>query len=385
MVLLGPSNIPIWNQVKHILITILILLLSFPLFGQSSKPLGIVLPPILMGNLSNIQIQFLLKTLDEELSKSFDISTPPQNKSGECLVGCDVFRLRIFEKDGEILLSLRRMGESYSKIETKICERCKTIELNEKLKKMIEKLARGKKGKTILAEKKGQKKVLFLRLVKGEFRWYEDGNEDKDAKYEGEIENGLAHGRGTFTWPDGNKYEGEWKNGDQNGQGTLTLTSGNKYEGWFKDWRYHNRGVFTWSNGDKYEGEFKKGEKHGQGIYIQPEGRKYVGEYKNGLKNGLGTLTYGKGKWEGDKYVGEFKGGKKNGQGILTYSNGDQYLGEFKDGLKNGLGTLTYGKGELEVEKYEGEWKSGKFHGQGTQIFHDGRKYVGEFKDGYKN
>ena len=285
---MGQSNIPIWNQVKHILITILILLLSFPLFGQSSKPLGIVLPPILMGNLSNIQIQFLLKTLDEELSKSFDISTPPQNKSGECLVGCDVFRLRIFEKDGEILLSLRRMGESYSKIETNICERCKTIELNEKLKKLIEKLARGKKGKTILAEKKGQKKVLFLRLVKGEFRWYEDGDEDKDAKYEGEIENGLAHGRGTFTWPDGNKYEGEWKNGDQNGQGTLTLTSGNKYEGWFKDWRYHNRGVFTWSNGDKYEGEFKKGEKHGQGIYIQPEGRKYVGEYKNGLKNGLG-------------------------------------------------------------------------------------------------
>ena len=94
---------------KHILITILILLLSFPLFGQSSKPLGIVLPPILMGNLSNIQIQFLLKTLDEELSKSFDISTPPQNKSGECLVGCDVFRLRIFEKDGEILLSLSWM------------------------------------------------------------------------------------------------------------------------------------------------------------------------------------------------------------------------------------------------------------------------------------
>ena len=37
MVLLGPSNIPIWNQVKHILITILILLLSSPVIGDNHK------------------------------------------------------------------------------------------------------------------------------------------------------------------------------------------------------------------------------------------------------------------------------------------------------------------------------------------------------------
>ena len=82
MVLLGPSNIPIWNQVKDILITILILLLSFPLFGQSSKPLGVVLPPIFMGNLSKIQIQFLLETLDDDAYKKIkDIIENQVNES----------------------------------------------------------------------------------------------------------------------------------------------------------------------------------------------------------------------------------------------------------------------------------------------------------------
>ena len=279
MLLLGPSNIPIWKQVKHILITILILLLSFPLFGQSSQPLGIVLPPILMGNLSNIQIQFLLKTLDEELSKSFDISTPPQNKSGECLVGCDVFRLRIFEKEGEILLSLRRMGESYSKIETKICERCKTIELNENLKKLIEKLTRGKKVKTILAEKKGQKKVLFLRLVSGKFRWFKDGDEYKDGKYVGEIENGKPNGQGVINYTyNGEKYEGEWKKGMYNGYGTNTFINGTKFIGEFTSHIKNGFGIIIYRDGRKSEGEWKYA-KRWNGIDYDKDGnviRKFV-------------------------------------------------------------------------------------------------------------
>ena len=36
-------------------------------------------------------------------------------------------------------------------------------------------------------------------MVDGEFKWYKDGDEKNDAKYFGEIKNGLAHGEGIAT------------------------------------------------------------------------------------------------------------------------------------------------------------------------------------------
>ena len=59
---------------KHLLIILSILLLSSPVIGQSSKPLGVVLPPTVMGNVSDSRKQILLNTLDEEVSKYFDVS-----------------------------------------------------------------------------------------------------------------------------------------------------------------------------------------------------------------------------------------------------------------------------------------------------------------------
>ena len=34
---------------------------------------------------------------------------------------------------------------------------------------------------------------------------------ENKGKYEGETNNGLKEGKGTYTWPNGNKYIGEWK------------------------------------------------------------------------------------------------------------------------------------------------------------------------------
>ena len=331
-----------------------------------------------MGNVSDTQKQFLLKTLDDELSKYFDVSPPPQIESGDCLVGCDVFQLQIVEEDGDTQLSLRWMTENYRRIETKLCGRCKTIELDVKLRELVEKLVGRKKVETVVVVEKRRKGVLFLRLMNSEFGWFEDGDDDKEGKYVGEIENGEPSGQGTFTWSDGEKYVGEWKDGRKSGQGTLTLSSGNKFEGEFKDGKYHGQGTFTWSDGDKYVGEFKDGKQHGQGTYIKPEGRKYVGEWKDGLKNGQGTLTYGKGKWEGDKYIGEFKNGKKDGQGTYTFSDGRKYVGELKNGKQHGQGIFTTPSGN----KYVGEFKDGKQHGKGTLTSRFEKEYIGEFKEG---
>jgi len=68
--------------------------------------------------------------------------------------------------------------------------------------------------------------ILFLRVKNGEQKWFENGNEDSDGKYIGEIKNGKPNGTGTITSPDGKKYEGEFKDGKEHGQGILTIPDG---------------------------------------------------------------------------------------------------------------------------------------------------------------
>ena len=175
---------------KHLLILISILLLSFPLFGQSSKPLGVVLPPTVMGNVSNSRKQILLNTMDEEVSKYFDVSPPPQIESGELPVVSDVFQLQIVEEDGDTQLSVRWMSGNERKIETILCGGCKTIELNGNLKELVEKLFGKKKVEPVVEEEKRGMVVLFLRKENGKQGWFWEGDENKDTKYVGEIEKG---------------------------------------------------------------------------------------------------------------------------------------------------------------------------------------------------
>jgi len=78
----SPKTKQLGTQVKHLLIILSILLLSSPVFGQS-KPLGVVLPPTVMGNVSNSRKQILLKTLDDELSQYFGVSPLTNVSSGK--------------------------------------------------------------------------------------------------------------------------------------------------------------------------------------------------------------------------------------------------------------------------------------------------------------
>ena len=126
--------------------------------------------------------------------------------------------------------------------------------------------------------------ILFIREVNGELRWVEDGDEKKDGKYVGEIENGLPNGKGRITFSSGSKYVGEWENGMQNGQGTYIYGKGrwegDKYEGGWKDGVMNGQGTFTFHDGGKYEGEFKDDKRNGQGTYTYPDGYNSVGEWR---------------------------------------------------------------------------------------------------------
>ena len=77
--------------------------------------------------------------------------------------------------------------------------------------------------------------VLFFKKVNGELGYHENGEEDKDRKYVGEIENGLPNGQGTYTNLNGYKYVGEFKDGGRHGKGTYTWSNGRMYVGEFKD------------------------------------------------------------------------------------------------------------------------------------------------------
>ena len=99
-------------------------------------------------------------------------------------------------------------------------------------------------------------RIIFLKRknVNGESKWFEDGDEENDGKYVGEIENGKPNGTGSITFPDGTMYVGKWKDGKRHGKGTYTNPDGEKYEREFKDGEENGQGIHTWINGDKYEG-----------------------------------------------------------------------------------------------------------------------------------
>ena len=50
----------------------------------------------------------------------------------------------------------------------------------------------------------------------------------KSGNYIGEIENGVPNGIGALTYPGAHMSEGEWNDGVKHGQGTFTFSDGGK-------------------------------------------------------------------------------------------------------------------------------------------------------------
>ena len=70
--------------------------------------------------------------------------------------------------------------------------------------------------------------------------------------YFGQVVDGLAEGKGTYYYNNGDRFEGKWKK--------------NKREG---------RGIFYYNNGDRYEGDFKNDIREGKGIIYKNNGYIY--------------------------------------------------------------------------------------------------------------
>ena len=77
--------------------------------------------------------------------------------------------------------------------------------------------------------------------------------------YEGEMVNGVSHGKGTFFFPGGEKYSGNFENG---------VIEGN--------------GIFFWEDGSRWEGTFSNNKLHGDGVFYNPKTKStFNASYKN--------------------------------------------------------------------------------------------------------
>jgi len=260
--------------VKHLLILLIsILLLSSPLFGQSQRPETIIIPVSSLGDVSEVRKQILHNTLTNELKKHFRIV--PQEKYEQvleqvfeeleyeecsedtCIMRVqemlqveNVFNLQIIGEGQDSQLNLKWITLDEKKNETDYCEECNTKKLNDKVEGLVEKLVGEKRVEPVVIEKpvvvvqKKEKGVLYGRRVNGELMWYKSGNEKKDGKYVGEIEDGKPNGQGIYTFEkgewEGDKYVGEYKNGKKVGYGTYTWKDGEKYVGsWMMNIRWN--------------------------------------------------------------------------------------------------------------------------------------------------
>jgi hypothetical protein len=77
--------------------------------------------------------------------------------------------------------------------------------------------------------------------------------EYENGTYEGDIKANKRHGKGRYTWKDGNWYEGAWVDDVKEGMGKFVWTTGDSYEGEYKKDKRHGAGIKIYANGDKYE------------------------------------------------------------------------------------------------------------------------------------
>jgi len=215
------------------------------------------------------------------------------------------------------------------------------------------------------------------------------------TKYDGEFENGLYHGQGTFydikiRDMGYGTYTGAWLVGKPDGHGTYKNVR-HTYTGAWKDGLRHGTGSYTGSNWLKsYVGEWHKNTPTGEGRGVLPNGDIREGYFANGSLQGKGRLikanrdvitgTFNGGrcgrenslpldhpysnvspvqcklvKSNGDVVEGSFYGNQPDGFAIYRFANGDVYEGNFIAGKPNGEGTLTYANGDV----ISGLWKNG--------------------------
>jgi len=243
----------------------------------------------------------------------------------------------------------------------------------------------------------------------GELIW---SGKDVGHRYVGNFVNGLRHGQGTYTFPNGTNQVGTFENNvfqetesqidEEEEQGEedqqLNWDDGTSYVGEVEDGMPEGFGTMTFANGDSMYGIFVNGVINDDTAHYDfADGGAYDGPMINGKFFGLGTRTFG-GDYEGHSYTGNFENGNFNGEGTYFFPDGSTNEGQFKDGeflpptsgendyvyvgatsngIPNGVGKMTWANGDV----YKGDFVNGVRHGLGELTFADKTQLTGRFEN----
>ena len=184
--------------------------------------------------------------------------------------------------------------------------------------------------------------------------------------YAGEWRGGVRT-RGKQTDVNGDVYEGDFgPSGKYEGWGRLTCAEGvdtcgeeaGTYCGTWREGVRHGHGRQTWPDGSTYYGKWQEGRQHGRGKWMTapvaapvaaPEAARVAVGGGEGAGNDVGEGGDG----------GEGGGGGGEGGGGVGC---EWYEGEWTHGLRHGRGKLMGAAGDM----YSGQFAHGKPHGQGT-------------------
>lgn len=221
--------------------------------------------------------------------------------------------------------------------------------------------------------------ALLLLVTGCEPAQFDGGTALPDGSvYNGDLKDGLFHGRGKLSWPDGRSYEGQFRRGRMSGRGRLDYNDGCIYEGEFSGGEFNGEGRYeceatvwqgefregdlvqgtvSWDDGTSYEGEFRDYQAHGQGRRTTAEGARYEGTFE------AGYLVEGRYRDEqGFRYQGGFQFGYYNGEGELTQPDGTTIRATFEYGEANGEGVRIRETDSDKPEKEEGYFVSGRYY-----------------------
>ncbi|XP_062251551.1 ankyrin repeat and MYND domain-containing protein 1 isoform X1 [Platichthys flesus] len=100
-------------------------------------------------------------------------------------------------------------------------------------------------------------------------------------------------------------------------------SDGSRYEGEFMDGLKHGRGKYTFVNGEYHEGSYYRDYRHGDGQYCWPMGQKFTGKFYLNRREGYGHQEF----LNGATFQGLFHMDHRLGPGVVTYSDGCQNVG----------------------------------------------------------
>lgn len=130
--------------------------------------------------------------------------------------------------------------------------------------------------------------------------------------YQGELQGGYPHGKGTFAYRDGRRYEGGFATGRAEGQGRMTYPDGRVVTGEYRQGLERNVEI-VYADGRRFRGGVQRGRANGAGTLVLPAGAQLTGRFRNDRADGFGQLSGPDGV---PVYTGPFREGQPHGEGL---------------------------------------------------------------------